>query len=56
MLPMAAWPSTSDRKPAEQDRAEPAAAIVPLPIRHMPSSPLDTDRHEEQLSAATRTP
>lgn len=56
MLPMAAWPSSSDPRPGELDRPEPAASIVPLPIRHMPSSPLDTNRHEEQLSAATRTP
>jgi SPX domain protein involved in polyphosphate accumulation len=55
-LPMAAWPSSSDPRPGELVRAEPEAPIVPLPIRHMPSSPVDTNRHEEQLSAVTRTP
>lgn len=56
MLPMAAWPSSSDPRPGELARAEPDPATVALPIRHMPSSPVDTNRHDEQLSAATRTP
>jgi SPX domain protein involved in polyphosphate accumulation len=55
-LPMAAWPSSSDPRPGELARVEPDAAIIALPIRHMPSSPVDTNRHDEQLSAATRTP
>jgi SPX domain protein involved in polyphosphate accumulation len=56
MLPMASWPSSSDPRPGELASVAPGAAIVPLPIRHMPSSPLDANRHDEQLSAATRTP
>ena len=56
LLPMAAWPSSSDPRPGELVRTAPPAPIVPLPSRHMPSSPLDTNRHEEQLSAATRIP
>jgi SPX domain protein involved in polyphosphate accumulation len=56
MLPMASWPSSSDPRPGELADVALGAAVVPLPIRHMPSSPLDANRNDEQLSAATRIP
>lgn len=57
-LPMAAWPSSGDRRPGQRDPVAATQAVVPLPVRHSPSaSPNpEPDLHDSQLRAATRTP
>ena len=55
-LPMASWPSSSDRRAARLEHNAPPPQVISQPTPDMPSSNPELDLNNEQLSAATRTP